>query len=149
MTTIAVRDGEVVADTQLTAGNGSRARVRKLIKLDDGSVFAGAGELHAILALREWAIAGFAGKRPAKTKDAECIHCLADGSIRYMGGSGSPYELIDEYLAIGSGASFAEGAMAHGATALQALQAAAKHDTGTSGPFQRMRFGPERKTKRK
>ena len=39
---------------------------------------------------------------------------------------------------IGSGAAFAEGAMAYGASALEAVRIAADRDSGTSGPFQQM-----------
>jgi hypothetical protein len=142
LTTIVYRAGLVVADSQLTSSNGNTSRVRKLIRLEDGSVFAGAGNVQQILKLREWALSGFKGKRPPKTGEAEAFHMRTDGTVWYYG-AGEPVELIDEYTAIGSGGSYAEGAMAFGATALEAIKCAAKHDSNTSGPFQQMRVGPE------
>lgn len=136
-----------MSDSQVTSSTGCKARVRKLIRLPDGGVFGGAGDVQAIMALREWALAGFEGKRPAKTVEAECLLAKPDGSVWYLSGTGKPYELLDEFTAIGSGGSFAEGAMAFGATALEAVRIAADRDSGTSGPFQQMRV--KRKKKRR
>lgn len=135
MTTIAYRDGVVWADSQCTGSSGAISRVRKLVRLDDGSVLAGAGSVVAIAAIREWAAKGFKGKRPPKTANCECLLIKPDRTLWYLDGAGQPFEIVDEYTAIGSGSSFAEGAMAHGATAQEAVECAAKHDSCSSGPF--------------
>jgi ATP-dependent protease HslVU (ClpYQ) peptidase subunit len=44
--------------------------------------------------------------------------------------------VIADYAAIGSGGMFAMGAMAHGATAEEAVAAAALHDKNTGGNIQ-------------
>lgn len=139
MTTIAYRAGCFAADTQCTNGDGSMLRVRKLTRLEDGSVFAGAGDYFAVLALKEWAATGFEGKRPTKTAEAECLLLKADRTLWVLGSGGKPFEIVDEFTAIGSGSNYAIGAMAFGATALQAVKIAAKHCVATSGPFDVMR----------
>lgn len=45
-----------------------------------------------------------------------------------------------DYTAIGSGALLALGAMAHGATAEEAVVAASKHDKNTGGPVTSLSF---------
>lgn len=45
-----------------------------------------------------------------------------------------------DYTAIGSGALLAIGAMAHGANAVEAVEAAAKHDKNTGGPVTSLSF---------
>lgn len=147
MTTIAYKAGQMVADSQCTGGGGSKTRVRKLIRIPGVGVFGGAGDFLAVLTLRDWAIAGFEGKRPAKTGDSECLLAREDGTIWYLAGTGQPFELMDKFTAIGSGAAFAEGAMAYGASALEAVRIAADRDSGTSGPFQLMEVKPKRARK--
>lgn len=144
MTTIAYRSGCMVADSQCTGTSGAKCRVRKLIRIPGLGVFGGAGDFVAVLLLRDWAIAGFEGKRPSKTSEAECLLAKEDGTVWYLAGSGPPFEILDEYTAVGSGSSFAEGAMAYGASAMEAVQIAAQHDSGTSGPFQQMRVKRKR-----
>lgn len=139
MTTIAFKAGVVVADSQCTSSGGSVCRVRKLIRIPGVGVFGGAGDFIAVMALRDWAASGFEGKRPAKTGEAECLLAKVDGTVWYLSGTGVPFEILDEFTAIGSGAGFAEGAMAYGASALDAVRIAADRDSGTSGPFQQMR----------
>lgn len=145
MTTIAVKAGIVVADSQCTGGNGSKCRVRKLSRIPGVGVFGGAGDFLAVQALREWACNGFEGKRPPKTSEAECLLAKEDGSLWYLSSSGRPFEILDKFTAIGSGAGYAEGAMAHGANALAAVRIAAERDSGTSGPFQQMRVKLKRR----
>jgi ATP-dependent HslUV protease subunit HslV len=135
MTTVAYRDGIMVSDTQCTGSSYGKTRVRKIIRLSDGSLFAGAGDYLAILALREWAEAGFEGKRPAKTGDSQCLLVRPDRTVLHMGGNGKPYEILDEFSAIGSGCDYALGAMAAGKSAQEAVEIAAAYDSMTSGPF--------------
>jgi hypothetical protein len=135
----------VVADSQCTSSSGSKTRVRKLARIPGLGVFGGAGDFLAVLTLRDWAIAGFEGKRPSKTSEAECLLVKDDGSVWYLSGTGQPFEILDEFTAIGSGAGFAEGAMAYGASALEAVKIAADRDSGTSGPFQQMRIKRKRR----
>lgn len=138
----------MVADSQCTSSNGSKARVRKLVRIPGVGVFGGAGDFLAVLMLREWAANGFEGKRPAKTADSECLLAREDGSIWYLAGSGPPFEILDKFTAIGSGAAFAEGAMAYGASALEAVRIAADRDSGTSGPFQQMEVVPKKRARK-
>lgn len=135
MTTIAAKSGVVAADSQLTGGSGRKARVKKLVRLTDGSVFGGAGTYHAVLKLRAWAESGFEGKRPTNTKEAECLLVRPNGEVWSLDSQGDAYQVFGDFHAIGSGGDYALGAMAMGADPLQAIKVAADFDAMTSGPF--------------
>jgi ATP-dependent protease HslVU (ClpYQ) peptidase subunit len=149
VTTIAAKGGMVAADSQITGNGGSRkGRVRKLVRLSDGSIFGGAGNYCAVRRLFQWADTGFEGKRPPKTQDAECLLIRADKSVWCLDGQGDPYEVEGDFHAIGSGGDYALGAMAMGADPLKAVRVAAEFDPMTSGPFQSERLVATRKRKK-
>lgn len=146
MTTIAAKGGMVAADSQITGNGGSRkGRVRKLVRLSDGSIFGGAGNYISVRRLLVWAESGFEGKRPPKTQEAECLLIRPDGTVLSLDGQGEPYEVEGAFHAIGSGGDYALGAMAMGADPLRAVQVAAEFDPMTSGPFQSERLRKKRK----
>lgn len=149
MTTIAARAGMVAADSQITSGSGRKGRVRKLVRLSDGSIFGGAGAYQAVLKLRKWAESGFEGNRPTKTADAECMIVRPDASVWSLDGQGDPYEVMGDFHAVGSGGDYALGAMAMGADPLQALKIAADLDAMTSGPFQVLTVAAPKRKRRK
>lgn len=95
---------------------------------------------------RAWAIEKFAEKsRPDFTLFLEdpdeygftCLCISPDGSqVWFVDGEMTPMPVLDEYIAVGSGASYALGALDAGGSVEQALLSAAKRDLYTSAPFE-------------
>lgn len=141
MTTIAYAKGIMAADTQMTFGDATKARVSKINRLSDGSLFAYAGSQFQGVRLKEWARGGFdPEKRPkfGPKTDIEALLIKPDGTIWYYDGSTIPEKLEDKFYAIGSGGAFALGALASGKSAVQAVRIAARYDSTTSEPIDKM-----------
>lgn len=137
MTCIAYRSRILASDTQLTYGDGSKVRVRKIYKLPDGSLFGVAGDSPWTNKMRDWAMSGFPKIRKwPKEAEIEAIHIRLDGTVWLIHHDLDPDKLEEEYYAIGSGGAYALGAMAKGATAVQAAKIAARFDSGTSEPIE-------------
>jgi ATP-dependent protease HslVU (ClpYQ) peptidase subunit len=138
VTTIAYKAGILAADTQVTCGDGSKMRARKIQELPDGSFYACAGDTSAILRIQRWMARGMPRRnRPRVPKDAEAdlLMVKPDGSA-WLLNDGFDFERVETpFVAIGSGAAYALGAMARGATAVQAIKIAAKFDVNTSAPI--------------
>ena len=129
--TIVVWDGKTIAaDRQITRGDQVSSRV-KLKRLDSGAVVCTCGDADRGLMLIDWYING---KDPAVWPAFQ----RADTGwvILVVVECGQVYEYNQEPVAIpveapydawGSGSSFALGALAMGATASQAVEAASKH----------------------
>ena len=140
MTCIAVRNRVMAADTQMTIGD-EKLRVKKLRVLEDGSIFGSAGDASAIDKLEEWVKAGAPkNKRPRINKELaiECLVLKPDGTIWFIGTDLVFEQLAAEFMAIGTGGAYALGAMARGATAVQAVKIAARFDVNTSEPIDKM-----------
>lgn len=145
MTTIAYAKGTMAADTQMTFGDATKARVSKINRLPDGSLFACAGSQSQGVRLKEWAQGGFdAEKRPkfGPKAEVEALLIKPDGTIWYYDGSAIPDKLEDKFYAIGSGGAFALGALASGKSAVQAVRIAARYDSTTSEPIDKMELVP-------
>lgn len=141
MTTIAFAKGIMAADTQMTFGDATKARVSKIIRLPDGSLFACAGSQTQGMKLKTWAQGGFdPEKRPrfGPKAEVEALLIKPDGTIWYYDGSAIPDKLEDKFYAIGSGGAYALGAMACGRSAVQAVRIAARYDSTTSEPIDKM-----------
>lgn len=139
MTTVAFSKGTLAADTQMTFGDSSKARVSKIVRLADGSLFATAGSIRPGAKLKEWAMGGFdPAKRPkfGPKAEVEALHIKPDGTIWYYDGSAIPDKLEDKFYAIGSGGAYALAAMACGRSAARAVKIAARFDSGTSEPVE-------------
>lgn len=136
MTTIAYRDGIIVADTMVSESGRRCGRAIKIFRR--GSVLAGvSGCLSSMIEFRDWFSGGMRGDPPSmvlKTGEDSEAMVVANGLILSFGKDGWDY-MRAEYHAIGSGAPLALGAMAVGATAREAVEAAASHCVWTSAPF--------------
>lgn len=133
MTTIAYRDGVLAADTLICESDRRVGRVVKIMRR--AGILAGvAGCLAHMQAFHSWFMGGMIGEPPAmktgeRTSDAIIVH---DGRILGLGELG--WDVMKaNYYAIGSGAGVALGAMASGATAEQAVQAAIELDVWSGG----------------
>lgn len=139
------RTKTVVADTRNTDNGGARWLCDKIEKLPDGSIFLGSGHLYTIGQCRVWAKNGWdERKRPDFTfyledtdeRDFSCLHISKDGErVILVDAEMCPVEVINDFMAIGSGASYALGAMEAGATPLEAVQIACKHDGNSCLPL--------------
>ena len=132
MTTIAYRRGVIAADGFAVEGNAIVARrVAKIGRLGK-LLFGAAGELAFCWAFRSWIREGARGEPPVADNGSSGLIVLPDGWLFTVATPG--LELTrSPFHAIGSGATFAMGAMQVGATAEQAVRAAAALDVYTGG----------------
>lgn len=146
MTTIALSRpaGQVAADTQCT--NGTRKmRTRKLHRLKGGVLFAGAGNLVHITKVQRWAAGGF---KPddlpdfgEDSPDFEALIVLADGTVYVLDDGMELLPFTDEFIALGSGSSYALAALHCGKSPAEAVEVAAVYDCATSGPVDVLPLG--------
>ena len=143
MTTIAFRSGQLAADTLIAytnITNGSRPKIERC-----GAYTAAlAGSAWLRRPLEEWCRAGCPiDKVPQALLDNESSFAALiidrDGKV-FEFDNGYLTPVYADYTAIGSGAMLALGAMAHGASAEEAVLAAALHDKNTGGPVTILSF---------
>lgn len=144
MTTIAYRDGVLAADTlvsygSFTNGNVNKIHVveRKLAEKTDRVMVALSGIFAATEPMLEWVKGGCEQDDIPhflleKDDNFSCLMVTEDGSL-YEYNMGYFIKCDNSYHAHGSGAMFALGAMAVGASAPEAVSAAIKHDKATGG----------------
>lgn len=134
MTTIAYRDDVLAGDTQITCGNTIDGYVQKVFR--KGALLYGAtgcsGHADAFLT---WVLKGMKGDAPnLKTDDDEASGLLFPGGDRVVWRYRNVWTSHHApFFAYGSGSNLALGAMAQGATAEEAVKAAAMLDTNTGG----------------
>lgn len=136
MTTIAVRNGVMAADSRETDQHEALEfsfvvsdRTRKLHRLPDDSVFGGADGSESIHRLLE----SLKSKTTCpKIENVSGLLLNPDGSVRLYEGS-AWIKIKDPYYAIGSGASFAMAAMHAGADAITAAKIGARMDPFSGG----------------
>ena len=149
MTTIATRgDGVVAADTLCVWGDDIKLRVTKLHRLKDGSIVAGCGNVAQILAAIDWVASGMRDDPPSM-KACDVLVVRPGGVTATVCANGilSP---VNGPIALGTGAQAAMAAMEYfGASAEEAVMAAASVDPRTSAPVDVMRVEPKAKRKRK
>lgn len=147
MTTVAYdrRSKMIVADTQNTDSTGYIFRTNKIERLKNGNYFLGSGHCFTINQCRRWAEEDFAEtSRPdfgvfLSDTDEYGFSCLVvskDGkTVWLVDNEMTPTEIKDNYVAIGSGAAYAIGAMDAGANVMKAVEIACKRDGSTSKPI--------------
>lgn len=155
MTTIVYdrRTRTIVADSQNTDQSGAIWRMNKIERLDDGSFFLGSGHCYTIASAKNWARKGFEEKhRPDFTfflededdRGFSCLWISKDGrKVILIDGEMAPTEVLDDYMAVGSGAAYAMGALDAGKTAKEAVEVACQRDTSTSAPIHTYQFEGE------
>jgi hypothetical protein len=132
VTTVAWKAGEIAADRQADGW----LSVGKLFRLKDGSVIGGAGFYDEIVEVVAWINAGAKPEEkpalPDRPDGSDFIIACPDGKAYWLT---SPFlrrvELLDPFIAIGTGAKIALGAMAAGASARRAVEIACKYDEST------------------
>lgn len=141
MTTIAYKDGVIAYDSQITSGNTITYDDYQKCHEVKGVRFFMCGKTCDYAALQD----AYFGAAVTKEVDASAI--VADSDGLWCVGAGvqegfwkSPI-MLDSIYAIGSGADHAITAMDMGDTAYQAVQMAAKRDTGTGGTIHTVIIG--------
>jgi 20S proteasome alpha/beta subunit len=137
MTTIAYRSGLLAADTLISYSsitNGSRKKIAECGRY----TVALAGMAWIRKPLEQWCAAGCPDDVPQTLIDngSEFAALIIDNNTGELFEFDNGYliPIYADYTAIGSGGLLALGAMAHGATAEEAVLAASKHDKNTGGP---------------
>lgn len=134
------------ADTQNTTPSGGIVRVGKIEFLEPiGYYFLGSGHCYTIGQCRLWAESGFAADRAPdwdillSDPDEYGFSCVVidplTNRVWLIDDEMVPNLVTDRFVAVGSGADCALGALDAGATVQQALEIAAARDPNTSGPF--------------
>lgn len=139
MTTIAYRDGVLAADSRAYSGDktpiGSKTKIHRLA---DGSLLGvSTRDVGGDAVIRAWVEAGCPAPQSGDLRPSEfdALRIMPTGEVYYACGNLAwTGPLSAEYFAIGSGDQFALGAMAMGATAEEAVQAAIGLDPWSSGP---------------
>ncbi|KGQ19906.1 hypothetical protein LF41_2413 [Lysobacter dokdonensis DS-58] len=137
MTTAAIADGVVAADTQLTGGNYA-VRVAKMVRLPDGGVAVGCGLWRNAWAGLQWLAGGEKGD-PPDLDGAQIAVVRPDGAILLADESFPLYPIMESSYALGCGADLARKAMADGKDPVQAVAEACELDAVSSGPIMRMK----------
>lgn len=146
MSTIAYRAGTIVGDTAISGGGTLLGVSDKIAATADGRAIGGAvGYASFISAFTRWIRTGRPGDAPCP-KGPEShgfwIEAETPSVIRVVDDQGE-HEIEAEFYAAGSGADLAVGAMAMGATALQAVDVAARFDARTRRPLLMFMFDEE------
>lgn len=134
------------ADTQDTTSDGSILRVHKIWQLKNGWYFLGSGHMHSIVVARQWAERKWDEDWEPTwelflTDPTEYgFACLVIDPKRdivwFIDNELSPDEIMDEVAGVGTGAAWGVAALESGATMMEALERAAKHDPNSSAPFE-------------
>lgn len=144
------RNKIIASDSKNTDESGAKWLCNKIEVLADGSVFLGSGHLCTIAQCRHWAKHSWKEeKRPdfsfyledVDERGFSCLHISKDGTkIVLIDGELHPIEVLDDYVGIGSGASYAIGAMDAGASAEEAIKIACDRDGNSCLPVQTYTF---------
>lgn len=148
MTTIAVKDGVMAADTQET-DQGLRMPCSKIYKKRIGKknprtvYFGTAGGSYAGMIFVDWYGSRKAFPEALKYLHEDedfCILMVDRGVLYHVNWMCRPVEILADYYAVGSGSHLALGAMSAGASAEEAVKIAADYDPFTSEPIETIKF---------
>jgi len=136
MTTIAYKDGVLAADTLCVNGHIRSGFVTKIIRGPNGELGGAAGNAGYNRLFQDWVAGGRVGDAPIPKQDDECrdlgFVVLPDGVIEQHEPEGLNLIRADMYAA-GSGRNVAQGAMAAGASAEEAVRIAIGLDCYSGG----------------
>lgn len=129
MTTIATDGKSMAGDTQTSNGK-IWGFGPKVFRTKDGKLFGTCGDTAQCIKFRRWMMEG--GECPDFAENFEAMILNPDGSVDWFDDDCEMVRVMSP-MAIGSGAEFAVGAMEAGASPEQAVEIAARRDTGTGG----------------
>lgn len=140
MTTIAYRDG-VLASDSLGNRNGLRRKVKKVYRVGD-HIMGGCGNYQDCIAFVNWwpqrNERELSFRQYSGDKDAPDLYMIVvgPGGAQAWGEHLQPTDILDDFYAVGSGASAAMAAMHMGASAEEAVRIASLVDIGTGGDIE-------------
>lgn len=125
----------MAADKRITfAGGNAVFKTSKLHRVN-GSIIGFCGNPEQALQFIEWRRNPDA--KPTFSEPVfEAIELTADGQMLWWGSEMMAIPIEDDHYAIGSGAAYALGAMAQGASVKEAIQIAAMYDANTGTEVQ-------------
>jgi ATP-dependent protease HslVU (ClpYQ) peptidase subunit len=121
-----------MASDSIASDGDTRCTVRKLFKLH-GGIIGVAGDMSQCVALVRYLKRAKRHMLPPDVSGVEALHLTRHGKILCYDGSLTPFEILDDFAAIGSGAGPALGAMHAGVDIATAIRIAAKVNSGTGG----------------
>lgn len=140
MTVVAYRDGIMAADSVGWVGDVKVCGTReKVFRLPDGSLFGCAGRTSLILKVRDWLSAWPSlPSPPATTKDDDgfegvLVHWPAGTVYRIDGSDLAVYPVYMPFYCIGAHHEMVWGALAAGASAVEAVEIAVKYGQYAGG----------------
>ena len=151
MTVIAYKNGVMACDGSITSDNNSIvADFEKIMSLPDGGAVGFAGNAVGAQAAMQWLFdhaddwesimdAWEDDGMPYESRPTVCswdrmiLLVTAEKRVIYFSGDGRMEVTEQDYVAIGSGASLAMGAMHNGGDAIAGVDAAIAHDAHCSG----------------
>lgn len=141
MTVIACRDGIMAADSAVFQDGLCFGFSEKIKRLTDGSLIAAAGPRPAIQQFHAWmakVVTGEYAPQPDALGESEFggLWLKADGSVYRISYKFEIYSDPCPFAAEGIGVSFMMGALAHGASAEEAVRLAIAHCDGCGGDIQ-------------
>lgn len=139
MTTVVCNRHEMACDSYLTDGHTIQS-VRKVFRRK-GHVVGIAGDYAACMDFVTWWLRGGGAEYDGEMGEVEVLILTKAGKILHYSSCSKPFELRDDFAAIGSGSAAAMGALHMGATPAQAVLAASKVDVNTGGKISIRRRG--------
>lgn len=154
MTVIVFRDGVIASDSKIISRSWTAVAGFKKVgsRVYNGEVylFGATGETAYAAKFERWMNSdefvkfidsGLSDGHPqlepgARDEQATGLIFTPDNSCIRIEGNYPAYEIHGDYFAFGTGDLVAMGALHHGATAIEAVQAAIDHDVLTNGPVQ-------------
>lgn len=124
--------GIMVCDSQLTTEGAGISHARKVFQIR-GELYGIAGEYVQSMSFISWVRDGKKKADPPEMANVQALCLSRERKIYLFDFAPRPYVIDDKVYAIGSGGSFALGALAAGASSRAAIQIAARYDTGTGG----------------
>ena len=129
MTTVAWKDGVLCADKKASQG-GSAYTTTKLYR-SKSHALAFAGDLGIGIAFATWFNGDREGECPLNKHTDALVMDLETGKCDMWDDAAVPIPIEDKFAAIGSGQDLAVGAMAFGATAIEAVECASAWDNSS------------------
>jgi hypothetical protein len=145
VTTIAVKAGFMAADSWAT-DDCTATSVRKAVRLANGDVAGGAGDLAPVGRALAWLMGDQNGEQP-DISGAQVLFTVK--GVPYIADGGWPGVEVIGPVAIGSGAQGAMVAMNLGLDAEAAVRAVIGVDPATGGAVEVLRIGKQRASARK
>lgn len=135
MTTIAWDGVTLAVDSRMMGGDMIRSEdTQKLFRVGDAWVAISGGYEDALAAV-DWLRKGSPKEKP-ELGDSFCMLVAQDGKVRRYEQKLVGFDCIAEWVAAGSGYEVALGAMAAGASAIEAVKIAARFDPSTNDKVQ-------------